>query len=247
MNPEIKTYLKDTWFLYKKELGLKPYTYLYGNPLKVQVPVDVATGGLMIVGAYPTAHFYTLQAPDGSLVTKVPVEDHLYPFSNEVYFDGSGIDTVKSGKEIEEYFLTKLGITRDQCWITDLVKVFLFKQGHIDRYEKLGYHNHKANRDDFLDLGKKSMKYLEKEIELAEPKVIIGLGAEVNAVIHNKTVKEATALISKSPINKSIKGKPYTFFACPHPGILMRNEARSEKWRKVLDETLGEVRKCLNE
>ncbi len=245
MEQEIKTYLKNTWFNYKKKVGLEPYTYLYGNPIKVHVPIDIATEGLMIVGAYPTAHFHTLKGIDGKLVTKVPVEDHLYPFSNEMYFDGSGIDRVKSGKEIEEYFLKQLNISREKCWITDLVKVFLFKQGHIDRYNKLGYTNFKANRDEFLKLGEKSLMYLYQEIALANPKVIICLGAEVNAVIHNKSVNEATKLISKTPILKTVNGKEIPFFACPHPGILMRNDERSDKWRAILNETLIEVKKYL--
>lgn len=242
----IKTYLKDTWVNYKDSMGLpKPYTYLYGNPIKVHVPIEIATNGLMIVGAYPTAHFYTLIGPGGKLITKVPVEDHLYPFSNEMYFDGSGIDHVKSGQEIEEYFLKHLDINRDKCWITDLVKVFLFKQGHIDRYNKLGYSNFKANRDEFLKLAKLSLPYLYKEIELAKPKVVIGLGAEVNSIIHDKRVKEATKLISKIPILKTINGKTIPFFACPHPGILMREDDLSHKWRGILNETLIEVKKYL--
>lgn len=245
MELKIKTYLKDTWFNYKEKLKLEPYTYLYGNPIKVHVPIDIATNGLMIVGAYPTAHFHTLKAPDGKLITKVPVEDHLYPFSNERYFDGSGIDRVKSGQEIEEYFLKQLDISRENCWITDLVKVFLFKQGHIDRYNKLGYTNFKANRDDFLALGKESLSFLHQEIQLANPKVIIALGAEVNAVLHEKNIKEATQLISKTPIFKKINEKTVPFFACPHPGILMRNDERSDKWRAILDETLIEVKKYL--
>ena len=246
MDKKIRAYLKDTWFNYKISMRLPdPYTYLYGNPIKVHVPLDVATGGLMIVGAYPTAHFNTLKGPDDKLITKVPVEDHLYPFSNEMYFDGSGIDRVKSGQEIEEYFLKQLDISRKKCWITDLVKVFLFKQGHIDRYNKLGYTNFKANRDEFLDLAKRSMSYLFQEIELANPKVVIGLGAEVNAVIHDKSVKEATKLISKNPILKIINGNTILFFACPHPGILMRNDERSAKWRAVLKETLIEVKQYL--
>jgi len=245
VEPKIKQYLKETWFNYKKEMGLEPYTYLYGNPVKVHVPIDIALNGLMIIGAYPTAHFNTVKSPEGKLITKVPVEDHLYPFSNEMYFDGSGIDRVKSGQEIEDYFLKQLDISRENCWITDLVKVFLFKPGHINRYNKLGYTNFKANRHEFLKLAKKSMSYLDQEIELANPKIIIGLGAEVNAVIHQKSVKEATQLISKTPILKKLNDKTIPFFACPHPGILMRNDERSDKWRAVLDETLIEVKNYL--
>lgn len=244
MDTKTLIYLKDAWFNYKTHVGLPdPYTYLYGNPIKVHVPVDLATNGLMIIGAYPTAHFNTLKGPEGKLIRDVPVEDHLYPFSNEVYFDGSGLNTVKSGKEIEEYFLDKLGLERDECWITDLVKVFLFRQGHIDKYEKLGYKGHKANRNDFMTYARKSLDYIYDEIELAQPRAVICLGAEVNAVIHGTSIAKATDLISKKPIVKTVNGKDIPFFACAHPGILMRKGAAGEKWRKILDETLKEVKK----
>jgi uracil-DNA glycosylase len=246
MDTKTKTYLKNTWFNYKSEIGLpEPYTYLYGNPIKVHVPVDLATNGLMIIGAYPTAHFNTLKGPDGKLLTNVPVEDHLYPFSNEIYFDGSGINTVKSGKEIEDYFLESLGIERKDCWITDLVKVFLFKQGHIDRYDKLGFTGFKANRNDFMHYAEKSLSYIWEEVELADPKVVICLGAEVNAVVHSKSIASATELISNKPIIKKLNGKEIPFFACPHPGILMREGERSEKWRSILNETLPEIKKYI--
>lgn len=246
MDNKTKAYLKKTWFNYKSDIGLpEPYTYLYGNPIKVHVPVDLATNGLMIIGAYPTAHFNTLKGPDGKLITNVPVEDHLYPFSNEVYFDGSGINTVKSGKEIEEYFLENLGVDRNKCWITDLVKVFMFRQGHINKYEALGYSGFQANRDEFMKYADLSLPYIWDEIELANPKAIICLGVEVNAIMHDKSKKDATELISKTPINVEVNGKEIPFFACPHPGILMRGGKATEKWRTVLNETIIEIKKYL--
>lgn len=246
MNNQIKKYLKETWFNYKQDIGLpEPYTYLYGNPIKVHVPVDLGIGGLMIVGAYPTAHFNTLKALDGMLLTDVPVEDHLYPFSNEIYFDGSRINTVKSGKEIEEYFLENLKVKREDCWITDLVKVFLFRQGHIDKYNNLGYAGFKANRNDFMDYAKQSLAYLWKEIDLAQPRVVVCLGEEVNAAVHGVSQKKANALLTNKPIYKTVNGKDLPFFACPHPGILMRKGAAGEKWRAVLNETLTEIKKYI--
>lgn len=242
MNSEITKYQRRCWMTYKQDLGLDDnYTYLYGNPIKVHVPVDTATNGLMIIGAYPTAHFQTIKS-----IPDVPVEDHLYPFSTEKYFDGSSIRTVKSGEELEEYYLKDLGIKRGQCWITDLVKVFLFKKGHTDRYLKLGFNNFSPNRHKFKDYANCSLPFIEDEIKLANPKVILTLGAEVTSVIHQCSLEKATAMIKPEAIQRTVHNKKYNFFAVPHPGILMRNTEGSEKWRGILkDQIIPVIRRFL--
>jgi len=208
------------------------YAYLYGNPVKVHVPVDTATNGLMIVGAYPTAHFNTI---DG--VADVPVSDHLYPFSSEKYFDGSRVRPVNSGKELEEFYLKPLGIKREDCWITDLVKVFLFKQGHIDRYEKLEKKDAEATRDDFGKFAKRSLGFLQREVELAQPKAILLLGLEVVSVVLNCSESRARDLIPSSFI-KQDSPMYATFFALPHPGIVMRQSEHGIYWKNRLEQEL---------
>jgi len=54
----------------------------------------------MIVGAYPSAKFFTVKKSDGSVITDVPLYDNDSPFSNESYFDGSRVRTIPSGKEL---------------------------------------------------------------------------------------------------------------------------------------------------
>lgn len=240
MDEKILKYQKSTWKNYKKEVGLPSnYSYLFGNPIKVHVPIDIATNGLMIVGAYPTAHFNVI---DG--IRDVPVEDHLYPFSNEKYFDGSSINNVKSGAEIEDYFLSKLNLNRENCWITDLVKVFLFKEGHVKKYAQLGYKGHKETRSRFLEFAKKSVIFINEEIELAQPKVILGLGSEVNSVLLNMNEKEAQKLMLEGKgVKYQVKGKEYHYFPVPHPGILMRGGEASDKWREALDRNYEEIKK----
>lgn len=131
----ITIYQQKCWRKYKKEVYIpEDYCYLYGNQVKVHVPVDTACGGIMIIGAYPTAHFNAIGSE-----RDVPVGDHLYPFSNEKYFDGSRIREVDSGRELEELFLKPIGVKREETWITDLVKIFLFKEGHQNKYKRLGF------------------------------------------------------------------------------------------------------------
>jgi uracil-DNA glycosylase len=243
MNQAILEYQQRCWKNYKSDIELpENYTYLYGNPVKVHVPVDVATEGLMIVGAYPTAQFNTIGKH-----RDVPVNDHLYPFSNDTYFDGSRVRQVKSGEELEEFYLKKIDYPRSKCWITDLVKVFLFKDGHIAKYYDLEFSGFVANRKNFVTLAKseKNMKYLFDEIELASPKVILLLSEEVTSVVMNVNRNEANKLL-KSGINEIlVRGKIYKVLACPHPGILMRGGEAGEKWRRVSENQLSILQKLL--
>lgn len=242
MKDEINKFQRKVWKEYKQKVGLpENYSYLYGNPIKVHVPIDVAVNGLMIIGAYPTAHFNVIDGHRDELV-----EDHLYPFSNEQYFDGSSVNCVKSGKEIEDYFLETLNLKRTDCWITDLVKVFLFKEGHVKKYEALGYSRYKETRSLFNLLGKKSVEYINEEILLAEPKVIIGLGAEVNEIMLGLTSKETlTAMKESNSFSVVLNEKTYTYFPVRHPGILMRNTEGSTDWRRILDNSLKKIKEYL--
>lgn len=236
---EITKYQRKVWKEYKQAVSIASnYAFLYGNPIKVHVPIDTAINGLMIIGAYPTAHFNVING-----VRDVPVNDHLYPFSNELYFDGSSVNTVKSGRDIEEYFLNNLGYTRSQCWITDLVKVFLFKPGHVKKYETLGYKSHRETRSLFRLLGEKSRHYIDEEILLANPKAILGLGAEVNSIMLDISEKEATAKMNEAmPVEYKVEGEGFIYFPVPHPGILMRNTAGSVKWKAVLDNSINKIK-----
>lgn len=247
---EILHYQQECWKTYKDKLGISPrYRYLYGNPVKVHIPVDVACGGVMIIGAYPTAHFNAIGSE-----RDVPVEDHLYPFSNEIYFDGSRIREVDSGRELEELFLKPLGINRDKTWITDLVKFFLFKEGHIQKYKRLievfnleDCTADLVHREDFMKFAKqsKNLQFIQQEIELCRPTVILGLGAEVNAVMLEMSVSSATKAIEAcKPIEYKLNGNKYSYFACPHPGILMR-EDENGKWKGFLKKIIEEVKKLI--
>jgi hypothetical protein len=107
----------------------------------------------MILGTYPSAKFHTINN-----ITDVPVADNDSPFSHESYFDGSRVRIIPSGKELNEVILRKIGVDRSDCWITDLVKLFLFKEGHVEGYIKLGKTDIEENRSKFEKYAKKSLK-----------------------------------------------------------------------------------------
>jgi uracil-DNA glycosylase len=244
MSDDIIAYQQRCWKEYKTKLGLSNYNYLYGNPVKVHVPVDVATGGLMIVGAYPTAQFNSIMGPHG-IIMDVPVADHLFPFSNDTYFDGSRTRQVKSGEEIEEFFLKKLNYHRSKCWITDLVKVFLFKEGHINKYHELQFTQCKETRSEFSTLAKASLSFLYEEIELAKPKIILLLGEEVTSVVLQKNRCEANNILKEGIQQLELKGVKYNVIASPHPGIMMRGGEAAEKWRKISEIQLEKIKDYL--
>jgi len=218
---EIKKYQKDCFVNYKQEIDYpENYSYFYGNPINVLVPIETAKNEIMIVGAYPSAKFYTING-----IPDTPIADNDSPFSNESYFDGSRVRTIPSGKELNEVILEKIGVKRESCWITDLVKVFLFKQGHIDRYNKLGKSDQTENRSKFSEYAEKSINRIEKEIELANPIVIILLGTEVTKTIFKLSENKAkTYLDGKIRI---INGTKRNFICLPHPGILMKKFNRN--------------------
>ena len=236
---DIKEYQKKCFREYKKDINLPAkYSYLYGNPINTLVPIEVTTKKIMVVGAYPSAKFFTI---DG--INDVPLYDNDSPFSNENYFDGTKVRNVPSGNELND-MLNKIGVDRKDCWITDLVKVFLFKDGHIKKYNKLGKSDFEETRNSFSDYAKKSLKWLELEITLAEPTVIITLGAEVGSIIYNKPEE----YIIKSYLdgkcrNIKINNQSINIISLPHPGILFRPDTKNKPnpWPEKFN---NEISKC---
>ncbi len=235
----ISDYQKKCFAEYKESIKYpEGYTYLYGNPLNVLVPIETTLNRVMIVGAYPSAKFFTIKAKDDTLVTDTPVADNDSPFSNEQYFDGSRVRTIPSGKELNEVILDRLGIDRSDCWITDLVKVFLFKEGHVERYKKLGKHDITENRSQFKKYAQKSLKWIYDEIDICNPSLIILLGAEVTEVFFDKSNKEAIKDLKGSVQHKLINSTDRQVMCLPHPGILMMRTDKNP-WPKRFEEEIS--------
>jgi len=178
----------------------------------------------MRVGAYPSAKFFTVKG-----VSDTPLYDNDSPFSNETYFDGSRTRSIPSGQELNDVILKNIGVDRQDCWITDLVKVFLFKQGHIDRYNKLGHNDLKENRTLFNGYAKRSIGWLEKEIEIAKPYAVVLLGMEVTAMLFNITDIEAKKYLDGAARELKIGDQKLNVIALPHPGILMKR-TKNNPW-----------------
>ena len=205
---------------YAINVGLNPDAHYYGGArLRPVVPLDTAIGGTFILGAYPSARFESVGRQND-----VPVGDNLGPFEPERYFDGNSVRTQKSADELKLLYLEPLGIGRGDCWITDIVKVFLFKEGHRDQYTKLGVTAPVGyERERFEELAVKSMRWIEKELAIARPRVVITLGAEIAGLLRGvKHPAERSALLGPtiSPLLFGSIELPTVHLA--HPGIIMR-------------------------
>ncbi|MFW5872290.1 MAG: uracil-DNA glycosylase family protein, partial [bacterium] len=203
----IKEFNADIKRDYKKAIGYpETYTYFGGAPVKVHVPIETPLNKVMIAGAYPSARFFTAEGPTGKVID-TPMEDHDSPFSNETYFDGSRDRTILSGKELNEGILQKIGVKREDCWITDLVKVFLFKPGHVERYRKLGKADIESNRHKFMEYARASLSFLYDEIEICNPYVIILLGQEVVQAFFQISAAKALVYLDGSIKKHNIRDK----------------------------------------
>jgi hypothetical protein len=104
----ILDYQQKCFTEYARSIGLpEPYTYPQGNPIRPLPPLQTKTGGLMIVGAYPSARFESRASPsDPRRRRLIPVADNLHPFAKEEYFDGQ-----PRQQELMEYLARPAGST----------------------------------------------------------------------------------------------------------------------------------------
>ena len=196
----------------------------------------------MIIGAYPSARFESrpsLSKPGQYRL--VPIANNLQPFGYEQYFDGVRVRTLESADGLKEYLLDILSLSIDQCWVTDLVKVFLFKPEHAESIADV-HPNFQVpvNRNQFKDLAEKSLSWLQDEVQLCNPKLIVTLGEEVAHVISGEQSASADDLLSRE-ITRSSRLEGYPVLFLPHPDACRR----SEKWRQGMQDRLKLIKKFL--
>jgi len=214
-----KEYLKSIKFP-------KETSYLYNNPVQTVVPIETAIGKIMIIGPQPAAKVYFVNdIPD------VPLYDATAPFSIEPYYDGNRVRSSYTGQELSEVILELLEIPREKCWLTTLVKVFLFDEDHVKKFKRLGK-TIKENKSNYSDLALKSMPWIRDEIEIANPKTIILLGPEVISSMLLISIEEAKELITGEVVEKKIIWKNSNFICLPPPGVIMDRSARNPWPRK---------------
>ena len=190
-------YIDDT----RAQIPELPEKYVYptGNPIRPVLPVETVTGGIMLIGAFPSARFHYLE---GKLV---PVADNLAPFAKEVYFDGRGIRKQASRESLEEHYFgpNMLNLCFEDMWVTDLVKVYLFPDKHIKNCEVVAPQHRYVNTHKMFGSGKTvgklakaSVPWIRHEIELCNPKLIITLGETAARAIQDDRKTDNKQLLS---------------------------------------------------
>lgn len=223
----IQQYQKKCAREYMKSINFsEENSYLYGNPVRTVVPIETAVGKIMIIGPQPAAKvFFEKDIPD------VPLQDATAPFSIEPYYDGNRVRSSYTGQELNEIVLETLEIQRERCWLTTLVKVFLFDEDHVKKYHRLGKEI-QANKAHYHEYANKSLAWIRDEIEIANPKAIVLLGPEVISSLLLISEEEAKELITGDVVEKKIIWKNSNFICLPSPGLIMDRSARNPWPRK---------------
>jgi len=239
MSKSVSQYQQKCFATYLGLVGLpRHYKYIDGNPIRPLVPVEVARGSLMIVGAYPSARF---ESRGGRLL---PVADNLAPFHAELYFDGVRSRRQESAHGLEQFILKPLAISRSQCWITDLVKVFLFKPEHLGNYHRQNHNpSFHPTRRDFTKYAKRGLTFLADEIQLAQPVLILTLGEEVARVVANNFELTAERLLNGVPYQTSVANQECSVAHVAHPDACRR----SSVWRSRTSKQMRSLRTFLTE
>jgi DNA polymerase len=117
--------------------------------------------------------------------------------------DESGIPFVgKSGKFLDEYLL-RLGLNRENVYITNTVKCHT-----------------RANREpDILEINECTKKWLDEEVRILKPKIIIILGADAYRGIFKCNLSNFTA--SAGCIRNCVREKGFHAVILPHPSAVI--------------------------
>ncbi|MCX6245299.1 MAG: hypothetical protein NTU98_11415 [Bacteroidetes bacterium] len=143
------------------------------------------------------------------VLKKLHYEDQKEPFSPNTI----------SGKALDKYYLKPLGLTRDDVWITDIIKCRYPKEEPLDIY-----HNKVKFNKEIQETAEKCCElWLVEEIKQAKPKVIVTLSDKevyqrLRRVYKLKTPVKIEDAVGKSH-NVTVAGHSTILFPMIHPDI----------------------------
>jgi uracil-DNA glycosylase len=232
-----RAYADEVRLSYSAAVNLSlDYHFATGEPVLPLPPVEVRRGGIFVIGAYPSAIFKSIK---GRIV---PVGNLKMPFDATGYPGG----TNKSAKELDDNYLQPLGLTRRDCWITNLVKVFLFKREHTAQFVALGSTGPVApTREKFEYFAAASLPWIERELRIAEPRLIITLGAEAAGVVEGvRGAGRRPELLDYKVHSVRLAGREYAVVHMVHPGQMMR---KHPKWARVHQDGIKALRPVIQQ
>jgi len=227
MKPE-KELLKDMYRNYAASLGLKfDARYISGAPLRPVVPVDISLHGVFFLAGYPSCRVAAFGKEKN-----VPNADLTGPLAPERWFDGTRVRDQVQARVFEKRFLEPLELRKKDSWVSTLVKVFLFRKHHVEAYKRLGWPAPEGyDRENFFDLGYRSLPWIAREIREAHPRLVITLGAEVAGVLHAiKTPKDQIALVKPAIKTLELEDVEVPIIHCAHLGLLGRPPDKNNPW-----------------
>ena len=234
---EILNYQKKCYRQYKESIGYpQERAFLYGNPVEVALPVDVVDNKAMVVGFHPLARTYDVEDQKD-----VPLYSVGFPFREEQYFDGKQLVSTPGRKDLATV-LGRLGISLDDCWLTTLVKIYLFSSKDVAKYNKLGNYKVAPDEFNFKEYGAKSMPWIQQEINLASPELLILVGLETISLFYDLTPTKAKHLID-GELKEFKSGKKTLPVLCLQDPELMINNNKRNPWPEVFEDKVLPVAK----
>lgn len=224
-------YLKDI----REEIRIFPQDYIFpdGNPILPVLPTNLVKNSIMLIGAFPSARF---ERRNEKLI---PVANNLSPFANEEYFDGREIRKQASREFLDDHYFPQLNINPNEMWITDLVKIYLFPQKHINNCNVFSQNKFVNTHEMFKEIAgsKANMKWMLNEIKLCNPKLIITLGEIPARIIRNENKLKNKELLNGEITNINIEEKNYLIASLAHPEIRRRNK----EWNDYTNEAIKKL------
>lgn len=184
----IQNYQQRLYHHYQKGLSLPPtYRYLHGQPVETRVPIQTTPRPFCLIAPFPPAQRRMVGGePD------VPVGDGWPIWSGGPYFDGRRVTALHPPPALDRAYLEPLGLHPDDCWLTYLVKVFLFRDEDLSKYRRLGCPwPEQETFSQFDTLARRSLNWLAEELALIRPRLVITLGTEVAGVLQDTRTPEA--------------------------------------------------------
>ncbi len=238
----IQNFQQRLYARYKNSLTLPPtYNYIHGNPVQTAVPLHTTRRSVCIIAPSPPARLAAIGSEQD-----VPVADDDSPCIPVPYFDGRRVRSLSS--KLVEYYLAPLGLECRQCWLTYLVRLFLFKDEHLARYRRLGcLWPERETRSQFETLARQGWSWLEEELALARPRLVITLGAEVAGVLQDVRGLEASRALLGGQVQDLWLGETvYPVIHLAGPELVTEPAREDNPWSRLhREEHLPAVRKIV--
>jgi hypothetical protein len=234
MNKEVLQFQKECFANYLSDVRKlvpeipNPYSYPDGNPIRPVVPVKTEQQGIMLIGAFPSARF------ERRSKVLIPIGDNLSPFGQEEYFDGREVRTQASRSSLDENYFSQLNIDSNKIWMTDIVKVYLYPEAHIHNckiiYPRKSFVNtHRL----FAEIAAASMNWMQREIAICNPRLIITLGdVAARAILDDK--KSKVEMLLNGEVRSLTLDKEYKIVHLAHPEIRRRNKTWNDRTEKAI-------------